>query len=234
MKRLAINVIKIFLSSVFFLVTFGLVTDRRVTERTYRALAQVGSKMNLYFDFTRTGLYSIHLYQGWHIGSFELISDIFTSVDIWYFTSVELGGQCDDPPNFTFRFDDECLDTDITYRPIYRRQCYNRYRRIGFADMAFISWYSISANTDMPTLLNRHHISVNKHGSSYYNLSFSVRLSVCLFHISSGAYGRIETKLGRKVGTGLGTRTLVSMATFPLSWQPIKGDFYGQIRMVVG
>ena len=43
--------------------------------------------------------------------------------------------------------------TDITYRPIYRHVLDNRYRYIGFADMAFIGRYWISADTDMPTLL---------------------------------------------------------------------------------
>ena len=38
------------------------------------------------------------------------------------------------------------------YRPIYRWQCYDWYRYIGFADKAFIGRYSISADTDMPTL----------------------------------------------------------------------------------
>ncbi len=55
---------------------------------------------------------------------------------------------------------------------------------------------------------------------------------VRLFHISSGVYGPISTKLGRTVGGGSGQklRPLVTMATNMQSWQPRKCVcFLGQI-----
>ncbi len=55
--------------------------------------------------------------------------------------------------------------------------------------------------------------------------------SVCLFHISSGVYWPISTKLCRKVGgrSGQNLKTLVAMATNTQPWQRRKCGFLGQM-----
>ena len=49
-------------------------------------------------------------------------------------------------------FTDMPVLTDMTYRPIHIGSGAYRYRYIGFADIAHIGRYSVSADTDMPTL----------------------------------------------------------------------------------
>ena len=68
--------------------------------------------------------------QGWHIGG---ISSIPIS-PIWFSNNRYIGRYL------------------TLYRPIYRWQCYNWYRYICFVNIGFIGRYSISADTDVPTL----------------------------------------------------------------------------------
>ncbi len=68
-----------------------------------------------------------------------------------------------------------------------------------------------------------------------YNKCY-IDLNRPLSGISSDIYGPIGAKFGRKVKDRCAKhlRLVVSMATFPLPWQPKKTTFYGQIRIAVG
>ncbi len=104
--------------------------------------------------------------------------------------------------------------TDIAYQPICIGRNYYRYRYIGFDDMGYIGWYSISADTDMPTQLKSAHQSLrhpmNQQASALVAFAF-VKLAVWNTIYSS------LVKLG--LGGNNTPRPHVKAAYFP-NWIP--------------